>query len=169
MERIEWAALIHDVGKLAVPRDLIRKPGKLTSEEYTELQRHAHVVEDILAEVEFLRPMVEIASAHHSHYDGSGYGGVGHTDGEEPPLEASILAVADAFDAMTSTRSYRMALSQSYAFSELRRNAGKQFHPEVVEHFIAAIGDTKRRYGSPFLNDPEEARRMAEGRVETRG
>jgi len=169
LERIEWAALIHDVGKLAVPRDLIRKPGKLTSEEYTELQRHAHVVEDILAEVEFLRPMVEIASAHHSHYDGSGYGGVGHTDGEEPPLEASILAVADAFDAMTSTRSYRMALSQSYAFSELRRNAGKQFHPEVVEHFIAAIGDTKRRYGSPFLNDPEEARRMAEGRVETRG
>jgi len=169
LERIEWAALIHDVGKLAVPRDLIRKPGKLTSEEYTELQRHAHVVEDILAEVEFLRPMVEIASAHHSNYDGSGYGGVGHTNGEEPSLEASILAVADAFDAMTSTRSYRMALSQSYAFSELRRNAGKQFHPEVVEHFIAAIGETKHRYGSPFLHDPEEARRMAEGRVESRG
>ena len=169
LERIEWAALIHDVGKLAVPRDLIRKPGKLSSEEYSELQRHAHVVEDILAEVEFLRPMVEIASAHHSNYDGSGYGGVGHTDGEEPSLEASILAVADAFDAMTSTRSYRMALSQSYAFSELRRNAGKQFHPEVVEHFIAAIGETKRRYGSPFLHDPEEARRMAEGRVDSRG
>jgi len=169
LERIEWAALIHDVGKLAVPRDLIRKPGKLTSEEYTELQRHAHVVEDILAEVEFLRPMVEIASAHHSNYDGSGYGGVGHTNGEEPPLEASILAVADAFDAMTSTRSYRMALSQSYAFSELRRNAGGQFHPEVVEHFIAAIDETKRRYGSPFLNDPEEARRMAERGVESRG
>ena len=169
LERIEWAALIHDVGKLAVPRDLIRKPGKLSSEEYSELQRHAHVVEDILAEVEFLRPMVEIASAHHSNYDGSGYGGVGHTDGEEPSLEASILAVADAFDAMTSTRSYRMALSQSYAFSELRRNAGKQFHPEVVEHFIAAISETKRRYGSPFLHDPEEARRMAEGRVDSRG
>jgi HD-GYP domain-containing protein (c-di-GMP phosphodiesterase class II) len=169
LERIEWAALIHDVGKLAVPRDLIRKPGKLSSEEYSELQRHAHAVEDILAEVEFLRPMVEIASAHHSNYDGSGYGGVGHIEGEEPSLEASILAVADAFDAMTSTRSYRMALSQSYAFTELRRNAGKQFHPEVVEHFIAAIGETKRRYGSPFLNDPEEARRMAEGRVESRG
>jgi hypothetical protein len=169
LERIEWAALIHDVGKLAVPRDLIAKPGKLSTDEYTELQRHAHVVEDILAEVEFLRPMVEIASAHHSNYDGSGYGGTGHTEGEEPSLEASILAVADAFDAMTSTRSYRMALSQSYAFSELRRNAGKQFHPDVVEHFIAAIGGTNRRYGSPFLNDPEEARRMAEGRVETHG
>jgi HD-GYP domain-containing protein (c-di-GMP phosphodiesterase class II) len=169
LERLEWAALIHDVGKLAVPRDLIRKRGKLSEEEYTELQRHAHIVEDILAEVEFLRPMVEIATAHHSNYDGSGYGGAGHTEGKEPSLEASILAIADAFDAMTSTRSYRMALSQSYAFSELRRNAGTQFHPEVVEHFIAAIEGTKRRYGSPFLNDPVEARRLAEGTVQRHG
>jgi len=169
LERLEWAALIHDVGKLAVPRDLIRKRGRLTADEYSELQRHAHMVEEILAEVEFLKPMVEIASAHHSNYDGSGYGGVGHTDGESPSLEACILAVADAFDAMTSTRSYRMALSQSYAFSELRRNAGGQFHPEVVETFIASIEGTHRRYGSPFLHDPTEARRLAEGKVETHG
>jgi len=169
LERLEWAALIHDVGKLAVPRDLIRKRGRLTADEYGELQRHAHMVEEILAEVEFLKPMVEIATAHHSNYDGTGYGGVGHADGEEPSLEASILAVADAFDAMTSTRSYRMALSQSYAFSELRRNAGKQFNPEVVESFIAAMEGTNRRYGSPFLHDPVEARRLAEGRVETHG
>ncbi|GBD83671.1 cyclic di-GMP phosphodiesterase response regulator RpfG [bacterium BMS3Abin02] len=169
LERLEWAALIHDVGKLAVPRDLIRKRGRLTTDEYSELQRHAHMVEEILAEVEFLRPMVEIASAHHSSYDGSGYGGTGHTDGQEPSLEACILAVADAFDAMTSTRSYRMALSQSYAFSELRRNAGKQFNPEVVETFIAAMEGTNRRYGSPYLHDPVEARRLAEGKVETHG
>lgn len=169
LERLRWAALIHDVGKLAVPRDLIRKRGRLSDTEYEELQRHAHVVEDILAEVEFLKPMVEIASAHHSHFDGSGYGGVGHTTGQEPSVEACILAVADAFDAMTSTRSYRMALSQSYAFSELRRNAGTQFHPEVVEAFIAAIGRTRRRYGSPFLHDPVEARRLAEGTVQTHG
>jgi HD-GYP domain-containing protein (c-di-GMP phosphodiesterase class II) len=169
LERLEWAALIHDVGKLAVPRDLIRKRGRLSADEYAELQRHAHVVEDILAEVEFLKPMVEIASGHHSNYDGTGYGGTGHIVGEEPSTEASILAVADAFDAMTSTRSYRMALSQSYAFSELRRNAGTQFNPDVVEQFIAAIGGTRRRYGSPFLNDPNEARRLAEGKVETHG
>ncbi|MGH7511120.1 MAG: HD-GYP domain-containing protein, partial [Gemmatimonadales bacterium] len=77
LERLRIAALIHDVGKLAVPRDLIRKSGRLSDAEYAEMQRHAHMVEDILAEVDFLRPMVEIASNHHSRYDGSGYGGRG--------------------------------------------------------------------------------------------
>jgi HD-GYP domain-containing protein (c-di-GMP phosphodiesterase class II) len=169
LERLRWAALIHDVGKLAVPRELIRKRGRLTPDEYEELQRHAHMVEEILAEVEFLQPMVEIASAHHANFDGSGYGGSGHSHGEKPSTEAAILAVADAFDAMTSTRSYRMALSQSYAFGELRRNAGTQFDPEVVEAFIRAITKTGHTYGSPFLDDPEKARLLAEGKVESRG
>jgi HD-GYP domain-containing protein (c-di-GMP phosphodiesterase class II) len=156
--------LIHDVGKLAVPRDLIRKRGRLTTEEYEDLQSHAHVVEDILAEVEFLRPMVEIASGHHSQFDGSGYGGSGHKHGKRPAMEARILAVADAFDAMTSTRSYRMALSQEFAFDELRRNAGTQFDPAIVESLVRALKRTGERYGSPGLTDDEHARSLAEGR-----
>ncbi|MDH3539998.1 MAG: HD domain-containing protein, partial [Acidimicrobiia bacterium] len=75
LERVRWAALIHDVGKLAVPRELIRKRGRLDEDEYEQLQAHAHVVEDLLAEVDFLRPMVQIASGHHSRFDGTGYGG----------------------------------------------------------------------------------------------
>ena len=161
-ERVKWAALIHDLGKLAVPTELIRKKGRLDKEEYDQMKQHAHLVEDILAEVDFLQPMVEIASGHHSHYDGNGYGGRGHIEGETPSLEACIVAVADAFDAMTSARSYRMALSQEYAINELRENSGAQFHPEVVDAFERALSRQTRSWGAPHVNDEEMARRLAE-------
>ncbi|MFQ5968462.1 MAG: HD-GYP domain-containing protein [Acidimicrobiia bacterium] len=169
IEQLRWAALIHDVGKLAVPRELIRKKGRLTPAEYGEMQRHAQVVEEILAEVEFLRPMVEIASGHHAHFNGEGYGGTGHTEGEIPSPEARILAVADAFDAMTSTRTYRMALTQEYAIAELRSHAGTQFDPEVVEALESALAKTGERYGSPNLDDETRARRLAEIRKSVPG
>jgi HD-GYP domain-containing protein (c-di-GMP phosphodiesterase class II) len=162
LESVRWAALIHDLGKLAVPTELIRKRGRLDDNEYAEMKKHAHLVEEILAEVDFLQPMVEIASGHHSNFDGSGYGGRGHTDGAAPSLEACIVAVADAFDAMTSARSYRMALSQQYAIAELRRHSGGQFHPEVVDAFEKALAKTGRRWGAPHVNDEEMARRLAE-------
>lgn len=162
LETLRWSALIHDLGKLAVPTELIRKRGRLDEDEYAEMKAHAQLVEEILAEVDFLQPMVEIASGHHSNFDGSGYGGTGHSNGQAPRLEACIVAVADAFDAMTSARSYRMALSQQYAISELRRNAGGQFHPEVVDAFESALEKTGRRWGAPHVNDEEMARRLAE-------
>jgi HD-GYP domain-containing protein (c-di-GMP phosphodiesterase class II) len=162
IEEIKWAALIHDLGKLAVPTELIRKRGRLDEEEYAQLNPHAHLVEELLAEVDFLQPMVEIASGHHIHYDGTGYGGSGHTEGETPSLETCIVAVADAFDAMTSARSYRMALSQQYALGELRKNSGAQFHPEVVDAFERALEKSGRRWGAPHVNDEEMARRLAE-------
>jgi putative nucleotidyltransferase with HDIG domain len=162
LEKVRWAALIHDLGKLAVPTELIRKRGRLDEEEYAEMQTHAHLVEEILAEVDFLQPMVEIASGHHSNYDGSGYGGRGHTSGKTPSLEACIVAVADAFDAMTSARSYRMALSQQYALQELRRHSGGQFHPDVVDAFEKALNNAGHKYGAPHVNDEEMARRLAE-------
>jgi len=162
LEKVRWAALIHDLGKLAVPTELIRKRGRLDDEEYAEMQTHAHLVEEILAEVDFLQPMVEIASGHHSNFDGTGYGGRGHTEGETPSLEACIVGVADAFDAMTSARSYRMALSQQYAIRELRRHSGGQFHPDVVDAFEKALNKTGRNWGAPHVNDEEMARRLAE-------
>ena len=162
IEQIKWAALIHDLGKLAVPTELIRKRGRLDDEEYAQMQQHAHLVEEILAEVDFLQPMVEIASGHHSHYDGNGYGGRGHIEGRAPSLESSIVAVADAFDAMTSARSYRMALSQRYALNELRKHSGAQFHPDVVDMFERALRNSGRRWGAPHVNDEEMARRLAE-------
>jgi HD-GYP domain-containing protein (c-di-GMP phosphodiesterase class II) len=165
LERLRWAALIHDVGKLAVPRDLIRKRARLTDEEYQEMQAHTHLVEDLLAEVEFLQPMVAIAANHHAHFDGNGYGPTESFFNSRPPVEASILGVADSFDAMTSTRSYRVALTQEYAFTELRRCSGTQFDPDVVEAFITALTRRAERYGSPDVADEGEARRRAEGRA----
>jgi HD-GYP domain-containing protein (c-di-GMP phosphodiesterase class II) len=162
IEEVKWAALIHDLGKLAVPTELIRKRGRLDDDEYGQMKQHAHLVEEILAEVDFLQPMVEIASGHHSRYDGNGYGGRGHVAGETPSLAACIVAVADAFDAMTSARSYRMALSQQYALSELRKHSGAQFHPDVVDAFERALEKEGRRWGAPHVNDEEMARRLAE-------
>jgi HD-GYP domain-containing protein (c-di-GMP phosphodiesterase class II) len=126
------------------------------------MKAHAQLVEEILAEVDFLQPMVEIASNHHGGFDGGGYSGSTHNEGRSPSLEACIIAAADAFDAMTSARSYRMALSQQYAIAELRRNSGAQFHPEVVDAFEKALSKTGRRWGAPHVDDEEMARRLAE-------
>ncbi len=162
LEQLQWAALIHDLGKLVVPRKLIKKKGRLTDAEYIVMQSHAHMVEDILGEVDYLQPMVKIASGHHSRYDGGGYGGTGHRDGKPPAPEASILAIADAFDAMTSTRSYRVALSQKYAFEEMRRHSGTQFWADGVEALDRVLTRLGEQYGSPDVHDEETARALAE-------
>ncbi|MDK1039604.1 MAG: HD domain-containing protein, partial [Actinomycetota bacterium] len=162
LELVRWSALIHDVGKLAVPRELIRKKTRLTEAEFEEMQGHVHHVEELLNNVEFLRPMVEIASNHHAHFDGGGYHGSNGDEGATPSLEARILSVADSFDAMTSSRSYRVALTQKYAFKELRRHAGTQFDPEVVDEFLAALDAAGEQYGSPIEITEQEARRRAE-------
>ena len=168
LERLRWAALIHDVGKLAVPRDLIRKRARLTDDEYAQMQAHTHLVEDLLAEVDFLQPMAAIAANHHQHFDGEGYGPESEHS-HEPQLEARILAVADTFDAITSTRSYRVGMTQDYAFAELRRCAGTQFDPEVVEALIGVLDRRGERYGSPDVESDDEARRRAEAAVPADG
>jgi HD-GYP domain-containing protein (c-di-GMP phosphodiesterase class II) len=158
-DRLELAALLHDIGKIAVPRHLLRKRGRLTDDEYCRVQYHAEVVPEMLAPIGFLAPVVPIIGEHHVHFDGGGYGaGAGHA----VSLEARILAVADSFDAMTSHRSYRVALSWDYAIGELRRCSGTQFDPEVVDAFVTALAAMGRSSDAAGLDSDEEARRLAE-------
>jgi hypothetical protein len=142
LEHLRYAALLHDVGKLAVPRSILNKPGRLTEEEYAVVQRHNQVCVDILTRVDFMRSMVGTASDRHAHYARSE-----RREQDRLVQEAHIVAVADAFDAMTSTRSYRRALSQEVAFAELRDKAGTQFNPACVEALIRAIDRRREHYG----------------------
>ncbi len=163
-ERIRHSALIHDLGKLAVPRELLKKRGRLTTAETQAMRGHVHHIDDLLKDVDWLHPLVEIASDHHAHYDGGGYRGRHSEDGEVPSVESRVLAIADAFDAMTSNRPYRMALTQEEAFRELRNGAGTQFDPELVEAFIGMIKRGGLTYGALVRMTDEEARQLAEER-----
>ncbi len=158
LENVRFAALLHDLGKTVVPKDLIQKKGRLTEEEWVIMRKHDSILADLLGPIDFLRPVVHAAEGHNLRFD----------DQENHGIEADILAVADAFDAITSTRSYRVALSQEYAFGELRRNAGGQFNPRAVEGLISAVLDRGELYGSPDIHDEETARRLAEEKDEPR-
>lgn len=151
LERMRWAAIIHDMGKLAVPVEIMEKRGRLTDTEYRTLRRATHRVDDLLSEVDFLRPMVVICSGSHPRLAGEDFGQVGHKHSTNPTLEQKVLAVADAFDAMTSTRGYRMALSHSRALVILGDDPHPLFDDDVVaalEFGLTAIGET---YGPPEI------------------
>lgn len=134
LEQLEYAAILHDVGKVAVPDAVLLKPGPLTPEEWSLMRNHSFVGSQIAKKVEFLQPMAQVIYHHHEQYDGSGY--LDGLAGERIPLGARIVAVADAFDAMTNDRPYRKALPLGQAVQELRARAGSQFDPMVVEAFL---------------------------------
>lgn len=128
---IKWAGLIHDIGKLNVPRRFLSKRAKLTSNEYKKIKEHAHFTEDILNMIPSLKYIIPFASKHHEYFDGSGYP-LG-LERDQIPLGAKILCICDAFDAMTSNRPYRNPLTPEAACREIQRLSGKQFDPHVVK------------------------------------
>ncbi|MGA2284735.1 MAG: HD domain-containing phosphohydrolase [Dehalococcoidia bacterium] len=136
---IERASLLHDVGKIGVSDAILNKPGPLTSEEWQQMRKHPAIGYEMLKDVKFLSSAAEIVYAHHERFDGKGYP-VGLA-GEDVPLGARIFAVADAFDAMTSNRPYRRALSVDKAREEIVGNSGSQFDPRIVEAFLHCIED----------------------------
>jgi putative nucleotidyltransferase with HDIG domain len=133
LEDLRWGGLLHDVGKIAVDQLIQNKPGKLTDEEYEHIMTHANVGAGIVKPV-VNEKVVEMIAHHHDHYNG---GGMNQTvSGENIPIGARILAVADAFDAMTSDRPYRAAMSIDEALVEIKQCTGSQFDPEVTNAFL---------------------------------
>jgi putative nucleotidyltransferase with HDIG domain len=134
IKAIEAAALLHDTGKLGVPEHILNKPGGLTAPEFEQMKRHVDIGADILALVDFPYPVVPIVRCHHENWDGTGYPrGV---TGENIPIGARILSVVDCFDALTSDRPYRRALTDTAAIEILLERRGRMYDPRVVDTFI---------------------------------
>ena len=132
---IARGAFLHDIGKMAIPDVILRKPGALSPDEVTIMREHCYHGYQILKKIPFLREAAEIVHAHQEHYDGSGY--PQGLKGEEIPLGARIFAVADTLDAIISDRPYRAAQTVGAAREEIQKWAGRQFDPEVVKTFLA--------------------------------
>jgi hypothetical protein len=154
VEAIRYAGMLHDVGKLGVPTKVLQKTGKLTEEEYAAIQLHPMRGLDIVREIGFLDEALAGIMHHHERIDGRGYP-MGLA-GDEIPEFARMLAVADAFDSMTSTRSYRGARPTEEAIAELRKWSGTQFDPAFVDAFVAAINrDGWQRPEAPVIGADE--------------
>lgn len=134
IEKIRLAGLIHDIGKIGMRESILNKLGRLTNEEFHQVKRHPEIGEHILNPIVDDEKIIMVVRHHHEHYDGTGY--PDGLSGEQIPLGARILALADTYDAMTSKRSYRRAMSAEAACSEIERCKGTQFDPEVVDAFL---------------------------------
>lgn len=137
IRHIEYAALMHDIGKIGIDENILHKPGKLTPDEAAIIKKHPAIGNRIIAPVAFLSPVAPMVLYHQEWYNGQGY--PEGLAGEEIPLGARIVAVIDAYDAMTSDRPYRKALPVEVAVGELKKGSGSQFDPKVVNSFLEIL------------------------------
>jgi HD-GYP domain-containing protein (c-di-GMP phosphodiesterase class II) len=143
MNILRDASKLHDIGKIGVHDYILMKPGKLTNEEWEEIKLHSLKGVKILQPLTFLNGSIDAIRGHHERYDGKGY--PDGKKGKDIPLEARIMTVADSFDAMTTERPYRKALSVEEAREEILRNKGTQFDPDVVDAFISYLDKQKAK------------------------
>jgi HD-GYP domain-containing protein (c-di-GMP phosphodiesterase class II) len=143
IRHIEYAALMHDIGKIGIDETILHKPGKLTPEEREIIKKHPSIGNRIIAPVAFLSPVAPMVLYHQEWYNGQGY--LEGLMGEEIPLGARIVAVIDSYDAMTTNRPYRKALPKEVAIAELNKGSGTQFDPKVVKAFLEILSEENRQ------------------------
>ncbi|MBI4631366.1 MAG: response regulator [Chloroflexi bacterium] len=136
VDEIELGAILHDIGKIHVHESILSKPGDLTPEEISEMRKHTEIGAFMVKDIPYLVPATPIIKYHHERYDGMGY--PEGLSGEDIPLHARIMAIADLFDALTTLRSYHEALSPEEAVAYIQNEAGKHFDPKIVEVFVRA-------------------------------
>ena len=141
LEEIETTGLLHDIGKLAIPEKILLKPGKLSPEEYEVIKTHPELGEKLVKGIEKLKLVSNWLKSHHERYDGKGY--PDGLSGEHIPITARIIAIADTYDAMTSDRAYRKALTHEFAIDEINRYAGSQFDPDLAKLFVSIQDEIK--------------------------
>ncbi|MFQ5663715.1 MAG: diguanylate cyclase, partial [Terriglobia bacterium] len=137
VEELRLAALLHDVGKIGIPETILNKPGPLTADEFDVMKQHAVLGAKILEPLRSIQNIQKIVRHHHERWDGTGY--PDGLAGEAAPLGARLIAIADAYDTMVTERTYKRSRSHPEAVDELRRCAGTQFEPKLVEAFVAAV------------------------------
>ncbi len=140
LELVKYAGLLHDIGKIGISEAILNKADRLTTQEFDEIKKHPELGAKIIADVPFLKSLVPLVLYHHEFYCGGGYPtGI---SGSDIPFGARILSVADAYEAMTSNRPYRKALSQDIASGILEKERGRQFDPIIVDAFMEIIRST---------------------------
>lgn len=144
LAHVRRGALLHDIGKMAVPDAILLKPGSLTEDEWAVMRRHPEYARTFLSQIEYLEPALDIPYCHHERWNGSGY--PRGLKGEEIPLAARIFAVIDVFDALTSDRPYRQAWTHEEALEHIKTQAGTHFDPEVVEAFLERVDGHLKRH-----------------------
>lgn len=155
---LEYAFLLHDLGKIGVPDAVLLKPGPLTAQERTLIERHVPLGQRILAEIPYLHGLAsDVVACHHERWDGTGY--PNQLRGQQIPLAARIFAIVDAFDAMTNDRPYRSARTLDIALAQIELGAGSQFDPKIAHTFINLIRNTNHHHEDPDLSNPTPHRR----------
>src|SRR6476659_7372952 len=158
IDRLRWAARLHDLGKVAVDASVLRKEGRLDGDEWAAMRRHPRLSARLMQRFEFAAAQARAVEFHHERYDGQGYYGI---EGGALPLASHFLIVADSFDAMTTERPFRSALSHEEALAEIERNSGTQFHPTVAKAFVAL----ERGLDPTVVLDPEELAELRDAAV----
>jgi len=162
LSELELAGLLHDIGMIGVPENILNKPENLTNEEFDAIKKHVVTGAKILEEIKQLRSVIRIVSFHHEKYDGKGY--PYRLTGDDIPIESQIIAVTDAYDGMTSDRAYRKGLPHEFAVEELRKSSRTQFSPKVVEAFLKVASAAREEIinidsfaSEKFVNDETQA------------